>query len=87
MAEKKTPAVDYWDELVPVRLFKDGREYKDDVYVCVNGENCVVKRGVDVMIKRKFKAVLDAAEQQNLAAAETADYYQNEYKKAQSNLE
>lgn len=86
MAEKKT-VVDPSEELVPVRLFKDGRDYKDDVYVCVNGENCVIKRGVDLMIKRKFKEVLDAAEMQNVAAAETSDYYQNEYKKVQSNLE
>ena len=58
--EKKTAAKDsYWEELVPVRLFKDGKDYKDDVFVSVNGENCVIKRGVDVMVKRKFKAVLD----------------------------
>ena len=66
MAEKK---IDPAEELVPVRLFKDGRDYKDDVYVCVNGENCVVKRGVDVMIKRKFAEILDNSEHQDYETA------------------
>ena len=26
------------DELVEITLFRDGEKYKDDVYVCVNGE-------------------------------------------------
>ena len=42
----------YWNELVEVKLFKDNNKYKDDVYVSVNGENCVIKRGEKVKIKR-----------------------------------
>ena len=55
----------YWNELVPVKLFKDNDKYKDDVYVSVNGENCLIKRGEDVMIKRKFKEVLDLSDLQD----------------------
>ena len=34
----------YWNELVEVKLFKDNNKYKDDVFVSINGENCVIKR-------------------------------------------
>ena len=55
----------YWNELVPVKLFKDNDKYKDDVYVSVNGENCLIKRGEEVMVKRKFKEVLDLSDMQD----------------------
>ena len=55
----------YWNELVPVKLFKDNNKYKDDVFVAVNGENCVIKRGEKVMVKRKFAEVLDLSDKQD----------------------
>ena len=55
----------YWDELVEVKLFKDNNKYKDDVFVSVNGENCVIKRGEKVKVKRKFAAVLDNSDMQD----------------------
>ena len=55
----------YWNELVKVKLFRDNNKYKDDVFVSVNGENCVIKRGVEVEIKRKFAAVLDKSDLQD----------------------
>jgi hypothetical protein len=55
----------YWNELVEVKLFKDNNKYKDDVFVSVNGENCVIKRGVRVMVKRKFANVLDLSDMQD----------------------
>ena len=35
----------YLNETVAVKLFRDNDRYKDDVYVAVNGQNCVIKRG------------------------------------------
>lgn len=55
----------YWNELVKVKLFRDNNKYKDDVFVSVNGENCVIKRGVEVEIKRKFADVLDKSDLQD----------------------
>ena len=55
----------YWNELVPVKLFKDNDKYKDDVFVAVNGENCLIKRGETVMVKRKFAEVLDLSDKQD----------------------
>ena len=36
------------EELVEITLFRDGEKYKDDVYVCVNGEGCLIRRGEPV---------------------------------------
>lgn len=53
------------EEYVEVYLFKDNNKYKDDVFVSVNGENCVIKRGERVKIKRKFAEVLDHSAHQD----------------------
>ncbi len=53
------------EELVEVKLFKDNNKYKDDVFVQVNGENCVIKRGERVKVKRKFAEVLDNSDMQD----------------------
>jgi len=57
------------EELVEVRLFKDSERYKDDVFVAVNGESCLIKRGETVKIKKKFAlAIEDAVNQQEYAS-------------------
>lgn len=72
---------DYLNEYISVKLFKDNDRYKDDVYVAVNGQNCIIKRGEWVKVKRKFALVLDASEIQDMR---TAEYIQNEQKKFES---
>lgn len=67
------------EEYVQVQLFKDGKDYKDDVFVSVNGENCVIKRGHPVKIKRKFALVLEQSQAQDVRAAEYAESMQREY--------
>ena len=57
------------EEKVPIRLFKDNDRYKDDVYVCVNGERLLIKRGENVEIPRKFALVLEQSAQQDTATA------------------
>lgn len=52
------PFVDPMEEYVVIELFKDDGRYSDDVFVSVNGENCIIQRGVSVKIKRKFYEVL-----------------------------
>ena len=60
----------YLNEYVEVRLFKDNEKYKDDVYVAINGKNCVIRRGVWTRIRRKFAMLLDQSEIQDLRTAE-----------------
>ena len=69
----------YLEEKVTVQLFKDGGRYKDDVYVSVNGENCVIKRGIPVQIKRKFAIVLDQSQVQDTYAAEVSSQFESAY--------
>ncbi|MBR6728272.1 MAG: hypothetical protein IKM08_08785 [Clostridia bacterium] len=61
---------DWLNEYVEVRLFKDNDKYKDDVYVAINGKNCVIRRGVWTRIRRKFALLLDQSEIQDLRTAE-----------------
>ena len=58
------------NEYVEVRLFKDNEKYKDDVYVAINGKNCIIRRGVWTRIRRKFAQLLDQSEIQDLRTAE-----------------
>ena len=61
---------DWLNEYVEVRLFKDNDRYKDDVYVAINGKNCIIRRGVWTRIRRKFAFLLDQSEIQDLRTAE-----------------
>lgn len=69
----------YLNEYVSVKLFKDNGKYKEPVYVAVNGQNCVIKRGEWVKIKRKFALVLDQSEVQDLRTAEMMEAESSKY--------
>lgn len=73
----------YWNELVEVKLFKDNNKYKDDVYVAVNGENCVIKRGEKVKIKRKFAEVLEMSDLQDYETSLLIEKKSSEYAKSE----
>ncbi len=69
-AEELAKAQAYLEEYVDVKLFRDSDRYSDDVYVAVNGQNCLIKRGEWVKIKRKFALVLDQSEIQDMKTSE-----------------
>lgn len=73
----------YLNEYVAVKLFRDNDRYKDDVYVAVNGHNCLIKRGEWVKIKRKFALVLDQSEIQDIKTAEMLEAEQNRFREAE----
>ena len=70
----------YLNEYVAVKLFRDNDRYKDDVYVAINGQNCLIKRGEWVKIKRKFALVLDQSEIQDMQTAEYLEAEQARYR-------
>jgi hypothetical protein len=74
------------EELVEVKLFKDTGKYKDDVFVGVNGENCVIQRGERVKIKRKFAEVLDHSEHQDYETSLMIEQKSREGAKALSEM-
>ncbi len=69
----------YLREYVAVKLFRDNDRYRDDVYVAVNGQNCVIKRGEWVRIKRMFALVLDQSEIQDIKTAEMVEAEQKRF--------
>lgn len=72
----------YMDEYVEVKLFRDNDKYKDDVFVAVNGENCVIKRGERVKIKRKFAAALEDSDKQDYEASKMMERKSDEFAKS-----
>jgi len=73
----------YWNELVEVKLFKDNNKYKDDKFVSVNGENCVIKRGERVKVKRKFADVLDKSDIQDYETSMLIEKKSSEFAKSE----
>ena len=78
-AKEAAPAHDPYDDMVPIRLFKDNGKYKDDVFVAVNGERVQIKRGETVEVKRMFAEVLEQSMNQDTATANLIDQESNRY--------
>lgn len=81
-----TVSSDSMEELVEVMLFKDNAKYKDDVFVCVNGQNCVVQRGKPVKIKRKFAEVLRQSMDQDASTAQLIERESSNFKRQTESL-
>lgn len=71
----------YMEEYVEVTFFKDAKDYKNDIFIGVNGEFVAIQRGVPVKVKRKFLAVYEAGHQQDMAAVEYRETKQREGEK------
>jgi len=78
MAKKKETKVDA-NTLVEIELFRDNKDYKDDVFVAVNGESCVIARGKKVKIKKKFADVIAQSMAQDVKTARLMDNKSEEF--------
>ena len=76
----------YLNEYVSIKLFRDNDKYRDDVYVAVNGKNCVIKRGEWVKVRRKFALVIDQSEIQDFKTAEFLESQQKKFEEAAAAL-
>lgn len=82
MAEIKKNPVPDGEELVDYSApFLPG-ENRQDIFVAVNGESLVIKRGVPVKIKRKFYEVLMNAQAQELKAYQAMEEARRQGEKA-----
>lgn len=77
--ELKTKAETSGNTLVEIELFRDNRDYKDDVFVAVNGESCVIARGKKVKIKKKFADVIAQSMSQDVKTARLMDNKSDEF--------
>lgn len=66
-------------ELVEIELFKDNKDYKDDVFVCINGRNKVIKRGEKVKIPKAYAKVLEQSMKQDRMTADLMDKKADEF--------
>lgn len=67
--------------LVEIELFRDNKDYKDNVFVAVNGESCVIARGKKVKIKKKFADVIENSMRQDVKTARLMDNKSDEFLK------
>lgn len=81
MDEATKKAIAEGEEYVEVRLFKDNGKYKDDVFVQINGENSLIKRGETVKIKKKFAKLLEQSDIQDYQAAKFMDAKADEFQR------
>jgi len=86
MSEEAKKAEEYWNEEVEIQLFKDSSKYKDDVYVAVNGQNCLIQRGKPVRVKRKFAETLRRSLEQDNETADMIRELESEYEKRSKEL-
>ena len=82
-----TKTVDSGDELVNVKLFKDGGAYKDDLTVGVNGKFIKIQRGKSVEIAKKYAEVIEHSNIQDAATAELIEQKSSEYETATKKYE
>ena len=73
-APKKTAVKKSNEKKVKVQLFYDGNQYKDPIFVSINGESLLIPRGVEVEIPAYFKEVVDRSIAQE---QKTSTFYQN----------
>ena len=52
-------------KMVKIRLFKDNQNYTGDVFVSVNGENYLIKRGVTVEVPDYIAEVLESSQRED----------------------
>ena len=86
MSEEAKKTENYWNEDVEIQLFKDNGKYKDDVYVAVNGQNCLIQRGKPVKVKRKFAEALRMSLEQDNETADMIRELESEYEKRAKEL-
>lgn len=81
MSEEAKKAEAYWNEEIEIQLFKDSGKYKDDEYVAVNGQNCLIQRGIPVKVKRKFAEALRLSMEQQGKTADIIRGLTDEYER------
>ena len=67
------------DKMVKIKLFKDNGQYKDDVFVAVNGRTFQIVRGVEVEVPACGAEVLEHSEAQDRRTAELMERLESAY--------
>lgn len=79
--------IDYLNERVPYRAFKDNDKYKDDLVIVHNGKIWQIQRGKNVMIPRYLFNLISDHEKQMAEAANYQLALMQEYEQRKNVLE
>ncbi len=60
---------DYLNEMVEIELMQDSKDYKDDVFVAINGKTFLIQRGVKVQVPRYVADFLEDSRKQDIKTA------------------
>lgn len=74
------------DKTVPITLFKDNGNYSGDVFVSVNGENYMIRRGVQVDVPDYIAEVLENTRRQDERAQRYMETAADSYRRKESML-
>jgi hypothetical protein len=71
------------EEYIDIKLYKgDTGLMKEDVYVSINGDNCVIPRGRWFKIRKKFALVIDQSEIQDQRTLELIESESRKWERA-----
>ena len=73
-------------EKVPIRLFKDNYQYKQPLYICINGRNMIIKRGVPVTVDKYIADFIDTMKAEQEAINQNAEQDEQEFITLTSNI-
>lgn len=68
-------------EKVKIKLPKDNFQYKDPLYVCINGRNVVIQRGVNVEIDKYIADFIEQMERDHEEIEQKADQQELDYQR------
>lgn len=64
---------------VPIKLFKDNHQYKQPLYLCINGRNMIIQRGVTVEVDKYVADFIDSMKDEQDRVNQVADREESEF--------
>lgn len=84
--KKRQAEIERLEEKVEIRLFKDDRDYKDDVFVAINGVGYQIQRGIPVKVPRKVAILIEQSMQQDEKTARLIERETEAYRAAEKEI-
>lgn len=84
--KKEQKPVTNEEERVRLKLFKDNKDYKDDLVVGLNGKLYQIKRGVEVEVPKGVAEIIEHAAEQDKKTAEMIESLVTETEEKEKSL-
>ena len=70
------------DDMVPIKLYKDGEKYKNPLFVGINGKTWFIPRGIPFLVPRMVSDFIESNISEEAAVMEKLDKMEEEFAKA-----